>query len=502
MVYRSMALVYDPRPTSALLKPWRINTFMTRLSFYLLILIGCLSSKARASSFHRPNVIGVQPLNMVLPFLEPLLNRDQYKVYRYEVNIESLLTPSSLRLADDGKYLSVSLYNVTKPQCDRLKKLMAQDRSLVKCDSIKDKKNFELSQFLEPIIQATQGLTWVPQVTVLSLGWEIKEGDLGPTADYDPSQVEYQDSQGNELIHSHTIQTNCWGTAWEVARQSKDSFYVQQGDGSEIFKLFKGNQLTRTLSTPQKMNSQDRSKIEKSLLAKLQYSDILLISNESGDLEHVATAIGSKLFFERTGSQGMYLNRIVSLDDIISRYNHGIYTLVRPNEPFPDLKLTYPKALPSTQTTDSSNPDYEGISSTVHFFEPEFGIRADAESESYVIGQILDPLIEEKTLLEINKILAGDQTSQGLANSSNQTSQKELSPVTLSPIMGNDDFKNIQQVKSVLAADRGSALRSLSDQDKLALAREIVIREVNFRKLSPFQIILRHLLLGKKQQLI
>ena len=178
--------------------------------------------------------------------------------------------------------------------------------------------NYQLIDFLPPIIQALDGHQFIPESTKLS------------------NQITNKDSFPVDI--QQQLYMNCWGLVYEVLRMAQNSQVqpaIFMGQGSIMLDLLRHNsEQLMTFQEPEAKISQSVTKP----------GDIILIMHRSSTgheyLDHVAIAIDDGIYFEKAGTGAEVPIRIIDEKTIRKIWQPGVfYYEVR--RPIPDT--TFPR---------------------------------------------------------------------------------------------------------------------------------------------------------------
>lgn len=164
-------------------------------------------------------------------------------------------------------------------------------------------RSYLLTDFLAPVIQALEGLRFVKQSEKHAALSRIPAGlALDPTV---------------------RVASNCWTTAYEVARNPTDRvelFYVEGVDIERVLRDDIFGSDVKTLEGAALIDPAAAGAAERN--SGLEPGDMLLlyVSPYPGvwELAHAATFIDDDLYFEKTGPKSPYAYRLVSYRDLVS----------------------------------------------------------------------------------------------------------------------------------------------------------------------------------------
>lgn len=184
-------------------------------------------------------------------------------------------------------------------------------------------RNYQLIDFLPPIVQALEGHRFVPESHKLR------------------SQV--ANVKGFPADMQQQLYMNCWGLVYEVLRMAQDSQAqpaIFMGQGSIMLDLLRNN--SEQLIALQEPEDNIPQSITKP-------GDMMLIMHRSSTgheyLDHVAIAIDDGIYFEKAGTGAEVPIRIIDEKTIRQIWQPGVfsYELRRPipNTVFPDIQTAF-----------------------------------------------------------------------------------------------------------------------------------------------------------------
>lgn len=374
------------------------------------MLISLLLS-ASVFAFELPATLSAQEVSFPLPALEKVLGAATYSVTEETVDLSHHMNEFSIRSDDDGKRLQVAIKGLDPKQCEAVKAAYAGARSPVDCASVTPDQKLDLTQFLEPAIQATNGQTFAPER--YSLDTNATYDSFGELHIDWEKESEEKDSTGNGLLRVVQTETNCWGTAWEIARKSTTSLDVQVGDQVEVMAYMLSPKNSKEVIAAEKNLSKFRAKA-----AAARYGDILVVKTGKF-VVHMATFVDQELLFERKGNSAMYLNRLMGLEAIGALYVDGFsdvsFSVIRPLALFPAMREVFKDW---RYEFGPKSEDYEGQSFITYHSPVTYALRAangrftlGARSGSMEMETAaeLDSLAgEPENLAELSRTLARD----------------------------------------------------------------------------------------------
>ena len=189
-------------------------------------------------------------------------------------------------------HLMVSFPSLTKGQFDALKNTYGFGLSRIQYQS---GVTYTLSDFLMPFMQAT-----------LNHAFEVEiQGDYT------------------------SIAGNCWGTAYEVIRTSKDldqndvsgSVAIFYADTPEMQAILQANTRSRLLGVGASID--DLYEQAQTTATPFQFGDIVLILDGSGLLEHVITYVDRDVWFEKVGYSAGAPYRLTTTEDFFHKIKDG-----------------------------------------------------------------------------------------------------------------------------------------------------------------------------------
>jgi hypothetical protein len=346
-----------------------------KISFLTFLVSFIFVGAAQAQTLKDVNVTATQKIQMKLKNLETAVPGIKYQIHQDSLDLKQYEEKYSPLALGDYLRLRVVLLNVDRSRCLQLKKHFAGENSLVACEALaKTSKEMDLKLFLEPVIQATEGKTYLNQAVNLSPGFKFKDG----FAVESPKNAEERDSLGNALSRSYVEETNCWGTAWEVARRSKEEFSIQVGD-FELPKFIQDKKnVTEVIPKTKDLNQFAQQ------LNRIQYGDMLIVSQKnSGAILHVATFIDQQVLFEKEGNAIQFPFRLTPLEQITKLYGkrNGFFKVIRPKAKFPSAESVVKNW---TSTFGPDDEDFEGLSTVTHHQAVHFKLAA--QESGYVVS--------------------------------------------------------------------------------------------------------------------
>ncbi len=325
-----------------------------KLKVYSFLIIFSFLPSLHAQTLKKADVTATQEIQFKLSNLETIAPGIQYKVYQDSLELKAYEEKYRPLAADDLLSHRVVLQNVNSIRCQQLKDAFARENSLVDCASLKNTSTkMDLRYFLEPVIQATAGNVFLNQDIILSAGYKVKDGEI-----IYPANSEETDSSGGYLTRKYVELTNCWGTAWEVARRSKDNYSVEVGSDLLAFMTNKKN--VKEVIAKTKDLTQLKQKLN-----QIKYGDILLVLDNTGYIMHAATFIDQQLVFEKKGNETKYAFRMSKLEQITKEYKRfkPQYHVIRPKAKFPTAESIEKKW---TYSSGPQDEDYEGLSGVTY----------------------------------------------------------------------------------------------------------------------------------------
>ena len=194
--------------------------------------------------------------------------------------------------------------------------------------------SYEIQDFLPPIFQALNGLRY--------RGLDVvSEGTLRAYLQGRESLMKSEPSENfNELMIRGG--SNCWGFAYEVARDDKVAYETFLVNGFNLHNVFEEERnarkiFSRTYRDLAKMTREQRNQ-------DLKPGDILFVnqnvtfdnSEQKGPLLHAAVYVDDDLYFEKTGVSNGFLYRFVTFDQISATYGR-----VNDFQPFDNSFFTF-----------------------------------------------------------------------------------------------------------------------------------------------------------------
>lgn len=230
--------------------------------------------------------------------------------------VHKVLHPNLQKLPfeEDRYLLKINLGQMSQEQFRQVKALYS-NLSQVKYDK---EKNYDLVDFLPPVIQSTVNKTF--QDTYINLS-DLSDVELD---DGNPAAIEIFSLAKNGI----GFFTNCWGTTWEVLKSINAKITDKITDKATDKITDKFTKQTYILSWPSRDTMgdifRDKKLSEPIHPNKSQFGDVIAIYLKDGrdlSLQHTATVIGKNLIFEKTDTSADDPYRLSLKSDLHKKFN-------------------------------------------------------------------------------------------------------------------------------------------------------------------------------------
>lgn len=245
------------------------------------------------------------------------------QVKKIPLKIRNQELQEALREAGGDSSYEISFGRIKEPQFAALKKYFRKQEPL----DFDAQKNYELLDFLPAKMQAL-------------MNKRLEDGIRHPK---DLAAVDLFFRNHDQADGATVMSTiNCWGTAWEMTRDSSVKTPFVAFMGSRRF--------AQKMMTDPKLS--DAVKAEQA-----QFGDLILFfadPNQERLLQHVAVYLGHGYYFERTDSGPAMFFRIAHLEDMKGRLRQAFAALSEEGQPEVKVRFELRRFLRQNQSTLSS----------------------------------------------------------------------------------------------------------------------------------------------------
>lgn len=201
-------------------------------------------------------------------------------------------------------------------------------------------REYTLNDFLTPVMQATIG-------NAFHSAHVSKYRPLSPQ-----EEAKWNISGGRYVVESEA-NTNCWATAYEVARATSGQapdFSAHTVNPKDADKIFTSAEYTLD-RFGKRSHREIRAGLEK---FGAFFGDILIIRGPNKEILHSAVFIDTGLLYEKVGNESGLPYRLVRWQDIAADYPEGSYEVRTVKKPFPHVKQIPGVNLTSVASSEGS----------------------------------------------------------------------------------------------------------------------------------------------------
>jgi len=185
-------------------------------------------------------------------------------------------------------------------------------------------REYLLHDFLTPVMQAT-------------LGHAFHSAHVSQDRPMTPQEEAKWKISGGRYVVESEANTNCWATAYEVARATSGqapNFSAHTVNPIDADKIFTSAEYTLD-RFGQRSHSEIRAGLDK---FGAFFGDILIIRGPNKEILHSAVFIDTGLLYEKVGNESGLPYRLVRWQDIVADYPQDSYEVRTVKKPFPHIK--------------------------------------------------------------------------------------------------------------------------------------------------------------------